>query len=142
MYKSRVTNLITDRHFFFWKCFKLSWLFEETSLCSFFCFCGYAFYALRLLSIHFVHRNALRFSNESLRPTYFFATAKKSKQKRPLEGNTLHPIILWIKQGSIGFLRSTASPSWTTWQADAARASFDEPLPLFLIIAFFFNLLF
>jgi hypothetical protein len=28
------------------------------------------------------------FSNESLRSTYFFAAAKKSKQKRPLEGST------------------------------------------------------
>jgi hypothetical protein len=38
------------------------------------------------------------FSNESLRSTNFFAAAKKSKQKRPLEGNALHPIILQIKQ--------------------------------------------
>ena len=29
-----------------------------------------------------------------LRSTYFFAAAKKSKQKSPLEGNALHPIIL------------------------------------------------
>jgi hypothetical protein len=32
-------------------------------------------------------------------------TAVKSKQKKPLEGNALHPIILRIKQGSIGFLK-------------------------------------
>jgi hypothetical protein len=39
------------------------------------------------------HRNPLRFSNESLRSTYFLPTAAKSKQKVPLEGNALHPLI-------------------------------------------------
>jgi hypothetical protein len=34
------------------------------------------------------------FSNDSLRSTYFFVTAKKSRQKNPLEGNALHPMIL------------------------------------------------
>jgi hypothetical protein len=28
-----------------------------------------------------------------LRSTYFFAAAKKSRQKKPLEGNALHPTI-------------------------------------------------
>jgi hypothetical protein len=61
--------------------------------------CGYAFYALRLLaSMPFFTRNPFR-------PTYFLPTAAKSKQKKPLEGNALHPIILRIKQGSIGFLK-------------------------------------
>jgi hypothetical protein len=49
------------------------------------------------------------FSNESIRSTYFFAAAKKSKQKRPLEGNALHPMILCIKQ-----VVCTCSRQWQT----------------------------
>jgi hypothetical protein len=39
---------------------------------------------------------SMPFSNESLRSTYFFAAAKKSKQKKPLEDNALHPTITSI----------------------------------------------
>jgi hypothetical protein len=42
------------------------------------------------------HWHPCHFSNESLRPTYFFAAAKKSRQKKPLEGKALHPIIRQI----------------------------------------------
>ena len=41
--------------------------------------------------------------------TYFLPTAAKSKQKVPLEGNTLHPIILRIKQ-----VVCTCSRQWQT----------------------------
>jgi hypothetical protein len=34
------------------------------------------------------------FTRNPFRPTYFLPTAAKSKQKVPLEGNALHPIIL------------------------------------------------
>jgi hypothetical protein len=61
--------------------------FDENELWLVFFVCGYAVLcAARTAS--------MPFSNESLRSTYFFAAAKKSKQKRPLEGNALHPIIL------------------------------------------------
>jgi hypothetical protein len=43
--------------------------------------------------------------------TYFLPTAAKSKQKMPLEGNALHPLIYSFLQGETGFFRSTASPS-------------------------------
>jgi hypothetical protein len=64
--------------------------------------------------IHFVHLCALHtaslpFLNESLRPTYFLPTAAKSRQKGPLEGNALHPIIFCIKQ-----VVCTCSQQWQT----------------------------
>jgi hypothetical protein len=58
-----------------------------------------------------LHTASMPFSNESLRSTYFLPTAAKSKQKGPLDGNALHPIIYSLLQGSAGFFRSTASPS-------------------------------
>ena len=74
-----------------------------------FLFVATQFYALRLLSICFAYCHPWHFSNESFRSTYFFAAAKKSKQKRPLEGNALHPIILRIKQ-----VVCTCSRQWQT----------------------------
>ena len=41
--------------------------------------------------------------------TYFLPTAKKSKQKRPLEGNALHPIIMQIL-----LVVCTCSRQWQT----------------------------
>ncbi|MFT6843262.1 MAG: hypothetical protein ACJASR_002038 [Psychroserpens sp.] len=81
----------------------------KTSLGSFFLFLAKLF--MRCAYWHPARRPHAFFTRNPFRPTYFLPTAAKSKQKVPLEGNALYPIILRIKQGSIGFLRSTASPS-------------------------------
>jgi hypothetical protein len=49
------------------------------------------------------------FTLNPFRLTYFLPTAAKSKQKVPLEGNALHPIILRIKQ-----VVCTCSRQWQT----------------------------
>jgi len=70
--------------------------------------CAYQAYALHTVIPRGVR---MTFFKRTLRSTYFFAAAKKSKQKKPLEGNALHPLIYSFLQGETGFFRSTASPS-------------------------------
>jgi len=59
------------------------------------CFKSLAHFLFGILKhVPWAHWHPCHFSNESLRSTHFFSTAKKSRQKRPLEGNALHPVIL------------------------------------------------
>jgi hypothetical protein len=62
----------------------------KTSLGSF--FYGHAVYALTLTGIPRGVRMPF-FTRNPFRPTYFLPTAAKSKQKMPLEGNSLNPLI-------------------------------------------------
>ena len=59
----------------------------------------------------------LAFLNESLRSTYFLPTAAKSRQKGPLEGNALLPIIRQILQ-----VVCTCSGQWQTQSPSMAIA--------------------
>jgi hypothetical protein len=76
----------------------------KTSLGSFFLFVAMQFLCA-------VRTASMPFSNESLRSTYFFAAAKKSRQKKPLEGNAIHPTITPILQVALSRSRRRTAQS-------------------------------